>query len=386
MSDPVRFVRCVLLGQVYRDHTERSGYVRLAGAMPEAEAVLVDQSPPMSRLLRGLAWAGRRRSATRWLSVAGLRMEMAAVRRMLMRPRPTVFHLLYGEAGFAWAARWARRCGHACVATFHLPSSLAPTVLSRPREIALLDGVVLVGSSQRSFFEQYVSDAGRLWVVPHGVDCDYFVPGPPRDGRGFTCLSVGSFLRDYEVLGRVADAFLQTPEVRFIVVAPPQAAPGLAGRPNVAVVHGLSDAELLRAYQTSEAFVLTAEDATANNALLEAMACGLPVVAEDVGSVRDYVNEANGSLCRPNDVSALVGAIRALVADRRRARSMGAASRCRAEELSWSRVAERIREIHRCVLDPGGAFQARPRTHGPQVHTPRPHEPAGAVPGSVFGS
>lgn len=373
------------MGQVYRDHTARSGYVRLAEAMPEAEAVLVDQSPPVSWLLRGLAWASRRRSTTRWLTLAGLRMEAAAVRRMLMRPRPTVFHFLYGEAGFAWAARWARRCGHACIATFHVPSSLAPTVLCRPREIARLDGVVLVGSSQRSFFEQYVSDAGRLWVVPHGVDCGYFVPGPPRECRGFTCLSVGSFLRDYEVLGRVADAFVQMPEVRFIVVAPPQAVPGLAGRPNVAVLHGLSDAGLLRAYQTSDAFVLTAEDATANNALLEAMACGLPVVAEDVGSVRDYVDQTNASLCRPNDVSALVGAIRALVADRRRVRLMGDASRRRAEALSWSRVAERIREIYRCVLDSAGALRARPRTRGPQVRTALPDDAAEALPGGAFG-
>ena len=56
----------------------------------------------------------------------------------------------------------------------------------------------------------------------------------------------------------------------------------------------------------------TLENSTANNVVLEAMACGLPVVAERVGGISEYVSRENAILTEPNDVDTLVRAIRVL--------------------------------------------------------------------------
>ena len=49
--------------------------------------------------------------------------------------------------------------------------------------------------------------------------------------------------------------------------------------------------KLLRAlYHLSDLFFLPFVDAVANNAIVESIACGVPVVVSDVGSLRDYVD------------------------------------------------------------------------------------------------
>lgn len=74
------------------------------------------------------------------------------------------------------------------------------------------------------------------------------------------------------------------------------------------------------------------------NAVLEAMAAGLPVVATDVGGTREAVVEGEtGFLLRPGDVEAIADRVGRLLADRGLARAMGARGRARvAERFSLS--------------------------------------------------
>ncbi len=75
--------------------------------------------------------------------------------------------------------------------------------------------------------------------------------------------------------------------------------------------------------------------------VLEAMACGLPVVTTDVGGVTDVVADGvTGTIVPPGDVAAMALALRAILSDADRAQRMGVAGRTRAEELF---------SIERCV-------------------------------------
>ena len=75
----------------------------------------------------------------------------------------------------------------------------------------------------------------------------------------------------------------------------------------------------------------------------EAMAHGRPVVAGDVGGLRDLVvNEETGLLVPPRDVEALREALQRLIADRELRRRMGEAGRVRiAEHFTWARFADK---------------------------------------------
>jgi glycosyltransferase involved in cell wall biosynthesis len=89
---------------------------------------------------------------------------------------------------------------------------------------------------------------------------------------------------------------------------------------------GVSD---LRSYLAeTDIFVLPSRSEGFSNAIVEAMAAGLPVVATDVGGNREAVQDGvNGFLVPSEDPAALSWAMRKLLSDRGRARSMGAAGR-----------------------------------------------------------
>lgn len=80
--------------------------------------------------------------------------------------------------------------------------------------------------------------------------------------------------------------------------------------------------------------------------LLEAMACGMAVVAVRAGGTPDAVGEA-GVLVEPGDVAGLREALLALMRDETRRRELGAAARRRVREMC---ARERVARMHEALL------------------------------------
>jgi glycosyltransferase involved in cell wall biosynthesis len=224
----------------------------------------------------------------------------------------------------------------AFVATFHQPPALLAGMVNA-RLLARLDAVVVLCGAQRAALAAHL-DPARLHVVPHGVDAAFFTPGPRAAAEGFRLLSVGHWLRDHEAafaaLSLLRGAGL---DARLRIVSPTAPARLPAG---ATLESGLSDEALRQAYRDADVLLLPLQDATANNAVLEAMACGLPVVSTDVGGVAEMVDGA-ARLAPRGDARALADAVLALAADGAAAAALGRAGRARAEALDWPRIAAR---------------------------------------------
>ncbi|WP_207958379.1 glycosyltransferase family 4 protein, partial [Streptomyces sp. YIM 98790] len=84
---------------------------------------------------------------------------------------------------------------------------------------------------------------------------------------------------------------------------------------------------------------------------VEAMACGIPVVASALPALSELVTDGvHGRLVRPDDPGAWAGALDRLLADPEARRRLGAAGRRRvARERTWSRVGVRTRDIYRML-------------------------------------
>ncbi|WP_027479400.1 glycosyltransferase [Gryllotalpicola ginsengisoli] len=95
---------------------------------------------------------------------------------------------------------------------------------------------------------------------------------------------------------------------------------------------------------------------------LEAMACGVPVVAAAVGGLRDtVVDGVTGMHVPPRDPEALAAALAELLPDQLRRARMGAAGRRRVEQgYTWPSVAQATAEVYRALTGavPGAAEPA----------------------------
>ncbi len=105
----------------------------------------------------------------------------------------------------------------------------------------------------------------------------------------------------------------------------------------------LSGAELLVMPSLYEGFGLPA---------LEAMACGTPVVASNVGAIPEVVGEA-ALLVAPTDVEALAEAMGRLLADRRLREDLAAKGLARAARFSWSETARVTLEVLEAAAERG---------------------------------
>jgi glycosyltransferase involved in cell wall biosynthesis len=95
---------------------------------------------------------------------------------------------------------------------------------------------------------------------------------------------------------------------------------------------------------------MTIDGATANNALLEAMACGLPVVSENVGGIAEYTGPSAAVLCPMGDIAGLEKAVLELQRQPDMTIAMGRSARRRALELDWPIVAQRTKVLYEQLM------------------------------------
>jgi glycosyltransferase involved in cell wall biosynthesis len=122
---------------------------------------------------------------------------------------------------------------------------------------------------------------------------------------------------------------------------------------------GLSDSVMLPGFVPAEEQALWYSSATVfafpsryegfGLPLLEAMACGAPVVSSSASSLPEVVGDA-GLLVDPMDVAGLSAALRELLEDEDRRQALAAAGRARASEFSWRRMASETVQVYREVL------------------------------------
>lgn len=261
-----------------------------------------------------------------------------------------LLHYLDGEHSAQYFPRW-KRAGFLrrtrVIASFHQPAHLLHSLVRR-EVVTRMDAVTLVSPTQRPFFDDLLP-AEKIAVILHGVDTDFFRPRrAPRGEAPFRCLTVGHYLRDYDAIGRVAERLSKDPSIRFVVVS--ARATGLEQRANVEHHRGISDDELVGLYQSADALLLPVTESTANNAMLEGIACGLPVISTALPSVRTYLPGEEAILLEQNDPDLLITAILQLRDDRAGRERRALRARQRAEELAWPRIAPQFDRLYRGLL------------------------------------
>jgi glycosyltransferase involved in cell wall biosynthesis len=336
----------LLLSTLHGNHAAASGYQALAGHLPEGRFLHTNRAEPAGGLALFGARVARRLAFSRWY-LGGCAALEAQAWKELRNGFAGVVHSMWADHDLGFLDLLLDRRRHRLVGTFHNCDDTFAHTIRFPRRLRGFDAIILMSRTQEPFFLKAGVKPERIHVVRHGVDTAYFRPaemGPVRPV--FTVLAAGGYRRNFPLLREVCLRLKDEPAIRFEVVGPKAFGSLFEDLPNARFRSGLNDAELLAAYQGCSCLIQTVENATANNVILEAMACGQPVVAENIGGIPEYVDATCAILKTPGDAGALAAALGELRASPARRDALAAGARKRAEMLDWKNVAAEMREIY----------------------------------------
>ncbi len=244
--------------------------------------------------------------------------------------------------------------------------------------------VTVSESSKADIAAQMKVDPARMTVVPVGVDHTVFRPRPERPRAPGRIMVTSS--SDVPMKGLVplleAVAKLRTErDVELVVIGRPTEGGRVARTierlglgPIVRCASGISDDELAGLYAEAQVAVVPSLYEGFSLPAIEAMACGVPLVATTGGALPEVVGTdgETGLLVPPDDPEALAAAIRRIMDDDEFAARLGEGGRARVlDRFTWEATARGTAEQYAVVLEEygrraaGGRAKELPTGSGP---------------------
>jgi D-inositol-3-phosphate glycosyltransferase len=287
---------------------------------------------------------------------------------------PDVAHAHFWMSGLA-AVTAGRACDVPVVQTYHALGSVkrrhqGAADTSPARRIAYerelgnaVDQVIVQCQDEICELAQLGVPRKRMTLVPSGVNTERFRPDGPAEPRSacHRILSVGRLVERKGFEDLIA-AMAAVPGAECVIVGGgPDDDPYARRLRDVAAACGVGDrvrlvgavppAEMPRWYRSADVLAATPWYEPFGLTPLEAMACGVPVVATAVGGLTDtVVPGVTGDLVPPRDPRVLGTALRRLLSDEVRRFSYAAAALDRAgQSYSWRRVASQLSAVYAAV-------------------------------------
>lgn len=301
----------------------------------------------------------------------------AAVRARIQHHQPD---LVVAHTPVPFAAEMASRAARAedvpFVVTYHAGRlsgssprlALLAAIHRRTMEARMLsraDGLVAVSPYVRDHALR--KHAGRVTVIPPGVDADRFRPRGPASGHGILFVAPLSASYGWKGADVLLEAFASVrracPDATLTMVGDGDRRAALqktyaSSDADVRFPGRLSHDDLVAAYDRAAVVVLpsTSPAESFGMVLAEANACGRPVVASHIGGMPDFVQDGhNGLLAEPGDASDLASKILDVLQDDDRARAMGAAGRRKVvADHDWDHLARRTETLFEDILQHKG--------------------------------
>jgi D-inositol-3-phosphate glycosyltransferase len=235
---------------------------------------------------------------------------------------------------------------------------------------------------RQHMLQHYAADAGRIRVIPGGVDVQHFRPRPQAEARARLglppharlLLAVGRMepLKGFDNLLRALARLRHSQPQRYahlralLVGGEPETQPHAwnSEQRRLAALRdelGIADAvtfagaqphqRLPDYYAAADVFVMPSHYESFGLAALEAMACAVPVVASRVGGLAYTIENArSGLLVPPDQPPALAASLDRLLTDSALRERLQAGGLQRAAAYSWERVAAQLGQLYADVI------------------------------------
>ena len=199
--------------------------------------------------------------------------------------------------------------------------------------------------------------AARLTITPEAADAIFQPPNDRGSAQKWAAHLIGSDAPFLLVVGANTPSKRHELALAAFIRAVPRpwqlvflqrrkARQGLRAAERVVWLEAVTREEVVILMQAAGALVQPSLYEGFGLPVLEAMACGCPVVASDIPPLREVTGGA-ALLVPPGNVAGLADALRAIVASSELRDSLGKQAQTRAADFSWDRCAEQTLEVYR---------------------------------------
>ena len=239
-----------------------------------------------------------------------------------------------------------------------------------------ISGIIYSTSIMKERFLAFGIPKEKLFYVPIGVDLNAFKPLAKEEVKSKRralnipddALVIGSFQKDGEGCGegmtpkpiKAPDIFIET--IKKLNRERPIFCL-LSGPARGYVKKGLRDAgiafhheffddyfDVIPLYQILDAYIITSREEGGPKALLEAMACGVPVVTTDVGMARDVIDGHNcGIICDVDDVDGLVKTSLTIISNDPLRHEIIQNGLVRIQDYGWPNISKACEHAYRAI-------------------------------------
>ena len=199
----------------------------------------------------------------------------------------------------------------------------------------------------------------EIGVIYNGIDINEFFPDLSKKNKDlFTiiCVSRVTPRKGIRFLIQAFDILLKRYDyLRLVIVGDgnervslEDLVQGLGIKDKVVFTGPIAHDNVWEYYQKASIFVLPSLNEGMSNTMLEALACGLPLLATDTGGTRELVTDnKNGFIIKMKDFNDLAEKIEKFLLDKNLEERMGKESRLLAEKLSWETVAREYTDLYK---------------------------------------
>ena len=305
-------------------------------------------------------------------------IAFCALLRIIRRERPHIVHTHTSKAGILgrWAAWFCRipvivhtPHGHVFWGYFG-PLQTRLFILFEKWTARITDAIVTLTPQEREdHLRFHVAPEGRFTVIHSGVDLESFLSDRLQGEEAKTVLGIPpeitvigtvgrlTAVKGQEVLIRAASELIRRGERVFLVLL----GGGELRREleELSFRLGISEqvrflgwrTDVARIMAACDIFCLPSRNEGMGKVLVEAMALGKPIVASDIGGIKNIVSPGeNGLLVPVGDVEAWIEAIARLCRDPERRRRMGDAGRLIAPRYSSDEMIKMIDQLYGKLL------------------------------------
>ncbi|MDO9491619.1 glycosyltransferase family 4 protein [Acetobacterium sp.] len=215
------------------------------------------------------------------------------------------------------------------------------------KSLADINGVICVSTKNMDeSIELKLASRNKMIVIPNAIDPEKFYKIDKREIRNklgfsaddFIVSFMGSFDQRKGIL-RLSEAVKQVEQTKAIFIGSGDLTPT---GDEIVFMGKLPHNQICEYLNCTDAFVLPTLAEGCSNAILEAMACGLPIISSDLSFNDDILNDLYAIRVDSMDIVAIAGAIRTLKNDENQRKRMATSALAQSQEYHINNRAEKI--------------------------------------------